>query len=122
HKRLKSLSQRGRLVVIDPRRSETAASANEHHFIRPGSDALFLIALLQAMQTLSPPRIDRYLGKLAGFDAAMQAIASIDTTAVAAHTGISAECIRKIATDFLQARHAVAYGRMGVSTQIFGSL
>lgn len=122
HKRLKSLSQRGRLVVIDPRRSETAASANEHHFIRPGSDALFLIALLQAMQAECPPRIDRYLGKLAGFDAAMQAIASIDTTAVAAHTGISAECIRKIATDFLQARHAVAYGRMGVSTQIFGSL
>lgn len=122
HKRLKHLGQRGRLVVIDPRRSETAASANEHHFIRPGTDALFLIALLQAMQTESPPRIQHYLGKLAGFDQAMQAIADIDTGAVAAHTGISAETIRMIAADFLRARHAVAYGRMGVSTQIFGSL
>ena len=29
----------GRLVVIDPRRSETAAVADEHLFIAPGGDA-----------------------------------------------------------------------------------
>src|ERR1019366_8552167 len=47
-RRLKDLRARGgRLVVIDPRRTETARVADEHHFIRPGSDALLLMAMVR---------------------------------------------------------------------------
>ena len=43
--RLKDIVARGgKVVVVDPRRTETAALASEHLFIRPGSDALFLLA------------------------------------------------------------------------------
>ena len=122
HKRLRALATRGRVVLIDPRRTETAALASEHHFIRPGSDALFLIALLQAMQHHSPPRLDGYQGKLAGFVDAMQAIAAFDCAGLEAASGIDHATTRRLAAEFLAAKRPVAYGRMGLSTQAFGSL
>jgi anaerobic selenocysteine-containing dehydrogenase len=39
----------GKLVVIDPRRSETAQRADEHHFIVPGGDAAFLLAMVHTI-------------------------------------------------------------------------
>ena len=72
-RRLKNLTARGRLVVVDPRRSETAEIASEHVFIRPGTDALFLIGLLRAVLALGPARIGRYAGKLSGLDTALDA-------------------------------------------------
>lgn len=121
-KRLQALVQRGRLVVLDPRRTETAALASEHHFVKPGSDALVLIALLQAMQAIAPPRLERYQGRLSGFAAAMQAIAEFDTRHLAARTGLAASTLTRLAAEFLAAPHAAAYGRIGLSTQAFGSL
>ncbi|MCX7169608.1 MAG: molybdopterin oxidoreductase family protein [Proteobacteria bacterium] len=122
-KRLGALRQRGgKLVVIDPRRSETADVADAHHFIRPGSDALFLFALLQvifAENLARPGRLEPMLSGLAELRAALQGFAP---EAVAAATGIHAESIRRIAREFAGAPRAVCYGRMGVSTQVFGSL
>src|SRR5207248_7738833 len=44
--RLRAIRERGgKVVVVDPRRSRTAEHADEHHFIRPGPDALLLAAL-----------------------------------------------------------------------------
>jgi anaerobic selenocysteine-containing dehydrogenase len=121
-RRLKALAARGKLVVLDPRRTETADIASEHHFIRPGADAWFLVALLQALARLGLQRLDAYAGKLRGLDAALGAIAAIDTREVEARTGISPATIERLAREFAGARGAVAYGRMGLSTQPFGSL
>src|SRR3954468_16296914 len=44
--RLRAIRERGgKVVVVDPRRSRTAEEADEHHFIRPGTDALLLAAI-----------------------------------------------------------------------------
>jgi anaerobic selenocysteine-containing dehydrogenase len=120
--RLKALVRRGRLVVVDPRRSETAAIASEHLPIRPGGDVWFLLALLQAMQRQAAPRLAAYAGKLAGFEAAMAAVRGIDVGDLDARCGIDAATVERLAQDFLAAPRAVAYGRMGVSTQEHGSL
>lgn len=117
--RLKALTARGKLVVLDPRRTETALIASEHHFIRPGSDALFLIAFLQA---LPAPRIDAYDGRLRELDEALAAIRAFEVGDVAAHTGIDARTIARLAREFSAAPRAVAYGRVGLSTQAWGSL
>ncbi|MEM1111619.1 MAG: molybdopterin-dependent oxidoreductase [Pseudomonadota bacterium] len=121
--RIKDLTQRGgRLVVIDPRRTETANLASEHHFIRPGSDALFLLALLQTLldEQLADP------GKLAdftdGLDTVAAALSDFTPEFAAQHTGIAADTIRSIARDFAASKAAVCYGRMGVSTQAYGAL
>ncbi|MDP1999762.1 MAG: molybdopterin-dependent oxidoreductase, partial [Rhodoferax sp.] len=39
----------GRLVVIDPRRTETAALADTHHFIRPGADVFLLLGMVHTL-------------------------------------------------------------------------
>ncbi len=121
-KRLEALARRGKLVVVDPRRTETADAANEHLFIRPGSDAWFLVALLQEVLALGAPRIEAYAGKLGSLDVALAAIAAVDVKDVPARTGIARSTIARIAAEFRQAPSAVAYGRMGVSTQAWGTL
>ncbi len=121
--RLKELQARGgRMVVIDPRRTETAEVADEHHFIRPGTDAAFLFALLNTLveENLVKP------GPLAGFtdglDEALSAISSFTPERVADITGIDASTIRRIAREFAAADGAAAYGRIGLSIQPFGTL
>jgi anaerobic selenocysteine-containing dehydrogenase len=120
--RLKALASRGRLVLIDPRRSETAGVANEHHFIVPGTDAFFLIALLQGLLELGPPRIEAYGGKLKGLDKALDALSGFDRAVLAARCGIGLDTITRLARELFAAKQAVVYGRMGLSTQPFGTL
>lgn len=122
-KRLKALQARGgRMVVIDPRRSETAEVADEHLFIRPGTDVAFLAALLKVIDNdnLGHP------GKLAimedGLEVALADIGALDLDLLSAHCGIEVPTIRRIAAEFAGAARAAAYGRMGVSTQQHGTL
>jgi len=121
-KRLKALSQRGRLVVIDPRHTETAQLANEHLFIRPGTDAMLLAALLQQLQQLGPARGEHLHGRVNGLEQALAAINALPMDHVAEHTGIAATDIARIAAELYHAPRAAVYGRMGLSTQRYGSL
>ena len=112
----------GRLVVMDPRRTETAEVADVHHFIVPGSDAFFLFALVHVF--FEDGLVD--LGRLADFtdgvDRVRELAQPFSPEAVADVTGISAENIRAIARDFAAAERAVCYGRIGTCTQEFGTL
>ncbi|GMV28636.1 MAG: molybdopterin-binding oxidoreductase [Rhodanobacteraceae bacterium] len=121
-RRLKQLTARGRLVVVDPRRSETAELASEHVFIRPGTDALFLIGLLRALLARGPARIERYAGKLNGLSTALDAVAGFDMDAIAGRCGIERATIERIAAELHTAPRAAVYGRTGVSIQSFGTL
>lgn len=122
-RRLKALTQRGgTLVVVDPRHTETAAMASQHLPIRPGSDAWFLVAVLQQLAAIGPPRLDAYGTALAGFDGALAAVRTLPCADIEAHTGIAATTIRELAARLYAAPCAAVYGRMGVSTQRFGSL
>jgi anaerobic selenocysteine-containing dehydrogenase len=122
-KRLKAIRSRGgKVVVIDPCRTETADVATRHHFIKPGTDAAFLLALFNAVLELGPPRVERYGDRLAGLDAAIAAIRPFGVERAAAATGISAEQVREIASELRAASSSVVYGRMGLSTQPFGTV
>ena len=122
-KRLQDLQARGgKLVVVDPRRSETAQLADQHHFIRPGTDALLLLAILNTLfsEGLANP------GHLApfthGLDQVADSIADFTPEYAAPHTGVSADSMRQIARDMAAAERAICYGRMGISTQAYGTL
>lgn len=120
--RLDALRKRGgRLVVVDPRRTETAERADEHHFIRPGTDALLLLSLLH--EVLCAPLRPRVTPEqFAGLDALRDAAAKFPPDQVSARTGVPADVIRRLARDFQSATTAVAYGRMGTSVQPYGAV
>ena len=121
--RMKAIQQRdGRIVLIDPRRTETAALVDAHHFIRPGTDALLLLALLHTIIADGSVRVEQYAGYLTGLDTMRALVVPFTPERVAGATGIDAATIRTIARDFAAAPTAVAYGRVGVSMQEFGGL
>ncbi|MFJ4258410.1 molybdopterin oxidoreductase family protein [Pseudomonas monteilii] len=120
-KRLKALRGRGgRLVVVDPRRSETAAMADTHLFIRPGGDAAFLCGLLNTLFEEGLAQGSHL--PVNGLHQVREALAPLSAEAMSVHCGIVAADIRQLARDFAAAGKAVCYGRMGVSTQAFGTL
>lgn len=120
-KRLKAIQARGgKVVVLDPRRSETAAIADQHIFVRPGGDAALLFGMLNTLFEECLTR-DSHL-PVDGLDEVRQAIAQLNAEAMSPRCGVPAEQIRQLARDFAGADKAVCYGRMGISTQSFGTL
>lgn len=121
--RLEAIKNRGgKIVLVDPRRTETARVANEHHFIRPAGDVYFLLAVVHTL--FAENLVD--LGRLAEFTDGAEKLAEIarpfSPEKAADLTGIAAADIRRIASEFASAKSAVCYGRMGVSVQKFGTL
>lgn len=119
----KALKARGgRMVVIDPRRTETAAIADEHHFIRPGSDVFLLLGITHTLFAEKLVQPGRLLEWLNGLDEVEQAVASYAPEQVAARCGLGAATIRGLARALAAAPRAALYGRIGTCTQEFGTL
>jgi anaerobic selenocysteine-containing dehydrogenase len=119
--RLRALRHRGgRLVVVDPRTSRTARSADLHLPIRPGTDALLLAALahvlLQEGRAVDPGPHVR------GVDELPAALAAFSPDVVAGPTGLPAAAIRDLARELAAAPSAAVYGRLGTTTTRFGTL
>ncbi len=121
-RRLESLTRRGRLVVVDPRRTETADIASEHVPIRPGTDVWFLLALFNAVRALGPPRLEGYEGKVAGLERALAALEGVSPEEGEARSGVPAPTTRRLAQELHTAPRACVYGRMGLSTQAHGTV
>lgn len=122
-RRLQGIRERGgRVVLLDPRRTETAGVADAHVFIRPGTDAAWLLAVLHvifAERLARPARLAEFTDGLGELEAV-----TLDFTPerVADFTGVPASVTRRVAREFAQAERAVCYGRIGLSTQAFGGL
>jgi len=121
--RLEALRARGgQVVVVDPRRTETARLADRHIPIRPGGDAALLLGLLNVVFAEGLARPGRVAAFTDGLDR-LEAIARrFPPERVAPRAGIAADAIRDLAREFAGAPSAVCYGRVGVSTQEFGGL
>lgn len=121
--RLKAIQERGgKLVVIDPRKTRTAAMADAHHHIKPGTDALLLMAMMHTLFDEDLVDLGRLGAFTEGVDTVRNLVADFTPEAVADSTGIDAETIKQLARDFAAAERAVCYGRVGVSMQAFGGL
>ncbi|MEE8580735.1 MAG: molybdopterin-dependent oxidoreductase [Myxococcota bacterium] len=121
--RLRALRERGgKIVVVDPRRSETARQADQHIFILPGSDAYFLFALVHTLFEEKLVALGHLTAFTAGLDEIEKLARDFSPETVAARTGIAAETTRQVAREFAVAERAACYGRIGTCTQEFGTL
>jgi anaerobic selenocysteine-containing dehydrogenase len=117
--RLRAIRARGgRIVVVDPRRTRTAQAADEHLFIRPGTDALLLFALVHV---IFEEGLERPVAHLSGLEEVRALAAGFPPEDVAAATGIAAADIRRLARELAAAPSAAVYGRIGTTTQAFGT-
>jgi anaerobic selenocysteine-containing dehydrogenase len=118
--RLRELKRRGgRMVVFDPRRTETAKVADEHHFVRPATDAAVLLSMVHVLfeeGLTTPPSYVR------GTESVRLAVSDFTPEYAESASGVPADLIRRIARELAAAEGAAAYGRIGLSTQGFGSI
>ena len=121
--RIRAIRERGgKVVVIDPRRTRTAEHATEHHFIRPGTDALALFALVATLfeEGLADPGDVAELCE--GLDEVERLAAEFAPERVADACGIPAPELRRMARELAAAERAAVYGRIGTTLQEFGTL
>jgi anaerobic selenocysteine-containing dehydrogenase len=121
-KRLEAIGKRGgKVVVIDPRRCETARAADEHVFIQPGTDALFLLGLLHEVCAAGVD-LGRISDSVKNADRVLELAKAYPPEQSEAVTGVSAETVKRLARELRAAPKAVLYGRVGACTQEFGGL
>lgn len=121
--RIKAVRQRGgKVIVIDPRRSETAELADQYVPIKPGTDAFFLLGVVNHLFASDQVNLRSVAGFSKNLDVVRSAAADFTADSVADLCGIPADTIRQIADDVARAESAAWYGRTGTCTQVFGTL
>ena len=123
HKKLNAIRARGgKTVLIDPRRNETAPYCDEHHFVKPNTDALLLIGLIKSIIDNDLADLGRLEPDIQGLEHVIAMTQDFDLSQIASATGISVETIVRLAREFATTENAVCYGRTGVSMVEFGGL
>ncbi|MED5617706.1 molybdopterin-dependent oxidoreductase [Ideonella sp. BN130291] len=119
----KALQARGgKLVVVDPRRTETAAVADQHLPIRPGGDVFLLLGLVHTLFDEGLVRTGQLAEHLNGLGELQSAVAGFAPEAMADRCAIPAAAIRTLARELAAAPQAAVYGRIGTCTQPYGTL
>ena len=122
-KRLKAIRARGgKVVLFDPRRTETARLVDEHYFVKPGTDALLMMAWVNVLFSKNLVSNGPWANYVKGLDVVREVCKPFTPEAVSKHVGLGAETIERIIQEVCDAPSAAIYGRMGVCTQKFGGL
>lgn len=122
-RRIRDIRRRGgTVVVVDPRRTETARIADAHVAVRPGGDPWLLAGMLHTLfdDGLAPP--PHLAGRLAGWDDLVELVAPWTPEHASEHCGVEADTIRATARAFATAESAVAYARIGVCHHTTGTV
>ena len=121
--RLREIKARGgSVVVVDPRRTETAKIADEHVAVQPGGDPYLLLGMLHVLFAENRVDLGAAGDHIDGVDAMRDLVADWTPERAAASSGVDADTIARLARDFADAPSAVAYGRVGVCQQRTGSV
>ena len=112
----------GKLVVIDPRKTETAHMADAHHFIRPGADVFLLLGMVHTLFDEQLVQLGSLAPWINGLSEVEAAVKPFSAEAVTDRCGMDADVIRGLARQLAAAPRAAVYGRIGTCTQEFGTL
>jgi anaerobic selenocysteine-containing dehydrogenase len=116
------IRKRGKVIVVDPVRTATAARASEWLPITPGTDAALLLAVVHTLFDEGLVDLGSVAPHVEGVDRMRDVVAEWSPDRVATVTGIAADRIRTLARELAGTERAVVYGRIGLCNQEFGSL
>jgi anaerobic selenocysteine-containing dehydrogenase len=120
--RIRDVRKRGKVVVIDPRRTETARLADEHVAVAPGGDVYLLLAMLQVLVTENLCDERKIRAQCTGWDELRALVVEVTPEQAAPHAGVEADTICRLAREHAAADSAVLYARVGVCQQVTGTL
>jgi anaerobic selenocysteine-containing dehydrogenase len=121
--RLREIQKRGgKLVVIDPRKTETAKIADEHFFIKPATDVYLLLALVNVLLSENLTNVRADLVDVGDIQRLRKLVCNFTPEKIENITGISAAAVRRLVAELSTSKTGVIYGRIGVSIQKFGTL
>lgn len=119
---LQAITNRGgRVLVIDPRRTETAREF-EWQPIVPDTDALLLLSLLHVMFAEKLADEDQLAEQSTGIESIKELAAGFAPEMTADRTGIGPETVRELARTLVVTDRAAIYGRIGTSLGRAGTL
>ncbi|SEA80161.1 MULTISPECIES: molybdopterin-dependent oxidoreductase [unclassified Mycobacterium] len=121
--KLRALKKRGgKLVVIDPARTQTAKLADRHLAPRPGTDAALLLAVVHVLFDEGLVDLGANAEYVIGVEQVRALAADFAPEAVEQACGVGADEIRELARELAAAPTAAVYGRIGTSTVEFGTI
>lgn len=121
--KLRALKKRGgKLVVIDPARTQTAKLADRHLAPRPGTDAALLLAVVHVLFDEGLVDLGANAEHVIGVEQVRALAADFSPDAVEQACGVGADEIRELARELAAAPTAAVYGRIGTSTVEFGTI
>ena len=106
----------GKVVVVDPRRTETVKVADEHVPIRPGTDLFVLVGMIRRIIESGGYDRDFLARHVNGFETWASLVRAVDLDRVADVTGLPRSLIERLADEFAAADSAFATTRVGVQT------
>ncbi len=112
----------GKVITVDPRRTETAKKADQHIFIKPGTDVYLLAALIHEVVEIKDFKSTRLAKHCNQVTELKETFSTFTPQKVSLITGIPSDVIEQLAIDFCAAESAVCYGRIGLSIQEHGTL
>ncbi|NNM01808.1 MAG: molybdopterin-dependent oxidoreductase, partial [Gammaproteobacteria bacterium] len=103
------------MVVIDPRRTETARQADVHLQLKPGTDAFLMAAMLSII--VQNGWYDRAFleERTPGFETVLEQLATIDARDYAGRAGVDYDDVKRVAEGLARARTASV--RVDLGTQ-----
>ena len=110
-----------RVIVLDPRRTETCDLAHAHLPLRPGSDVAFLNAALRIAIHEGHVDKDYVAARTEGFEAAARAAEPWTPEAAARACGVPANAIAEAARSFVRVRRGLVLWSMGVNQSAHGT-
>lgn len=124
-KRMKAIQERGgKVVVIDPRKTETAEKADQHIFVKPGTDVWLLLAMINEIFEQNQVQLGHLESCIEPEQVQLLKELTKDFTVALASqkTGVDTSLIKDLIHSFIEAKSAVCYGRMGLSTVEYGGI
>lgn len=111
-----------RMVVVDPRRTETAKRADVYWPIRPGTDAQLMVAMLAIM--VQEDLVDHAFlrERCSGYDRLETFFKAVDVEDMVAVTGLEIDSVREVTRDFSRAKAGCVRADLGLEHSLNSTL